>query len=199
MMWMFEYSECSYCQTKYRDFRNQDLGLEYRRVFVPVSERSSREAAALAKSRDARDYHLYMQGRKRAPAIDRDNEAIDLHNAIIKAASEDIPPILRRNGWSARGLVFPTYFWIEDGQLMANGGYLKDNFAGAVARAQSGWNDASRALTARLSSIQSAMDRMAASTRVSTNLRIRLIDPAWAGEPEAAAPAEAPRPTGPRL
>jgi hypothetical protein len=27
------------------------------------------------------------------------------------------------------------------------------------------------------------MDRMAASTRVSTNLRIRLIDPEWAGAP----------------
>lgn len=145
VMWMFEFSECSYCQSKYRDFSGVDLGLQFRRLFVPVSERAAREAAALAKSRDPRDYHAYMQGRKRAPAFDRDNEAINAHNAIIQAASQDMPPILIRNGWSARGLVFPAYFWLEDGQLMANGGYLKANFEGAVARAKAGWNDASRA------------------------------------------------------
>ncbi len=58
-----------------------------------------------------------------------------------------------------------------------------------------------RALAASVSTIQSAMDRMAASTRVSTNLRIRLVDPDWAGAPapEAVTPAETPRPSGPRL
>jgi len=148
VVWMFEFSECPYCQAKRRDFRGQNLGLEFRRVFVPVNPRSAREAAALGKSRDPRDYHLFMDGRKAAPPIERDNEAIDIHNAIIKAASQDIPPILKRNGWAARGLVFPAYFWIENGQLMANGGYTKENFLGAVARAKSGWNDASRAYLA---------------------------------------------------
>jgi len=59
-----------------------------------------------------------------------------------------------------------------------------------------------RALTASLSPIQSDIDRMSASTRVSTNLRIRLIDPKWAGAPvqpvvgqqkEQPAPARTPR------
>lgn len=48
----------------------------------------------------------------------------------------------------------------------------------------------SRALTASLSAVQSAMDRMAASTRVLTNLRIRLIDPEWAGAPTRPAAPE---------
>ena len=34
-MYMFEFSECPYCQTKYRDFKESDLGLEYRRIFRP--------------------------------------------------------------------------------------------------------------------------------------------------------------------
>jgi hypothetical protein len=45
-----------------------------------------------------------------------------------------------------------------------------------------------RALTASLSPVQSMMDRMAASTRVLTNLKIRMIDPDWAGSPQPPAP-----------
>jgi hypothetical protein len=56
-----------------------------------------------------------------------------------------------------------------------------------------------RAVTASVSAIQSTMDRMAASTRAATNLRIRLIDAAWAGEPEAETPVQTPRSSGPRL
>ncbi|MEZ5278146.1 MAG: hypothetical protein R3F07_17320 [Opitutaceae bacterium] len=148
VVYMFEFSECPYCQTKYRDFRGQDLGMEFRRFFVPVTDRSARETAALGKSRDPQDYHAYMTGRKAAPAIDYDNEAIEIHNTMITAASEAIPPILIRNGWNARGLVFPAYFWFEGGRLFAQGGYLKDNFERAMDRAREGWTADSVALLA---------------------------------------------------
>lgn len=144
IMYNFEFSECPYCQAKYRDFKGQDLGFNFRRMFVPVSDRTSRETAALGKSRDPADYHAYMMRRKVAPAFDTDNDAIDAYNAIVKAASQDIPAILLRNGWAARGLVFPAFFWIEDGKLFANGGYDRSNFEGMIARAKAGWNDASR-------------------------------------------------------
>jgi hypothetical protein len=39
-----------------RDFQGQDLGFEFWRFFVPVSDRSALEMAALGKSRDAADY-----------------------------------------------------------------------------------------------------------------------------------------------
>lgn len=165
VVYTFEFSECGYCQAKYRDFDGQDLGLEFRRFFVPVSDRSARETAALGKSRSSDDYHAFMQGRKAAPAFDQDNDAIDAYNSIITAASESIPPILKQNGWSARGLVFPAYFWFEDGKLYANGGYLKENFEGAMARARAGWTDASRELLASVTASEgSAAPETAAST-----------------------------------
>jgi hypothetical protein len=145
IMYTFEFSECSYCQAKYRDFKESDLGLEYRRFFVPVSDRTARETAALGKSRNSADYHAFMRHQKVAPNFDRDNDAIDAYNAIVGAASDTVPTILKQNGWNARGLVFPTYIWIEDGKVFAQGGYLKDNYANAVQRAQTGWNKASRA------------------------------------------------------
>jgi hypothetical protein len=55
------------------------------------------------------------------------------------------------------------------------------------------------AAAASLSVMQSALDRSSASTRASTNLRIRLIDPDWAGPPESVpAPVETKK-TTPRL
>ncbi len=139
VMYTFEFSECPYSQAKYRDTNGaRNIGLEMRRLLAPVGERAGREAAALGKSRDIRDYHAFMTGRKRAPAFDRDNTAIDAYNAIGSAAIQDIPAILHQNVWTARGFVYPQYFWIEDGKVFANGGYLKDNFANAVARARKG-------------------------------------------------------------
>ena len=55
------------------------------------------------------------------------------------------------------------------------------------------------AAAASLSVMQSALDRSSGSTRASTNLRIRLIDPNWAGPPEAAPVPAEPQKSGPRL
>lgn len=139
IMYTFEFSECPYSQSKYRDTNGgREIGLEMRRLLAPVGDRAGREAAALGQSRDIRDYHAFMTGRKRAPAFDRNNTAIDVYNAIGRAAVQDIPAILHQNVWTARGFVYPQYFWIENGKVFANGGYLKDNFARAVARARNG-------------------------------------------------------------
>ncbi|MGD2064744.1 MAG: hypothetical protein PVF51_14360, partial [Nitrospirota bacterium] len=138
VMYVFEYSECPYCQAMYRDFNGKDVGIEFRRMFVPISQRTSAETAALGKSRDIADYHAFMEGRKRAPAFDRDNEAIKAYNAIITAGTKTIPPILKQNGWPLAGFAFPQYFWVENGKVFANAGYTKASFDRAIQRAKEG-------------------------------------------------------------
>ena len=55
-----------------------------------------------------------------------------------------------------------------------------------------------RALSASLRGIQSSLDRMSASTRVSINLRIRLIDSTWAAQ-STENPSQPKKRKGPRL
>lgn len=138
VMYFFEYSECPYCQAMYRDFSGKDVGIEFRRLFVPVSKRTAAETAALAKSRDIADYHAYMEGRKRAPNLDQDREAVDGHNAIILAGTRDLPSILKQNGWPLDGFAFPQYFWVENGRVFANAGYSKPSLEKAILRAKRG-------------------------------------------------------------
>lgn len=137
IMFTFEYSECSYCQGMYRDYNVQSTGLEHRRVFVPVSDRSAKEAAALGKSRKIEDYHAFMNGQKQAPVFNRDNAAIDVFNSII-AGTDRIEAILKQNQWPRRGLVFPQFVWIENGKVFSSAGYEKSDFGKAVARARKG-------------------------------------------------------------
>ena len=87
VMYVFEYSECPYCQAMYRDFANEDVGLQFRRVFVPINEKTGRESVALGQSRDIADYHAFMQRRKVAPNFTQDSAAIDVYNSIIRAAT----------------------------------------------------------------------------------------------------------------
>ena len=98
-----------------------------------------------------------MRRQKVAPNFNQDNDAIDAYNAIVGAASDTIPTILKQNGWSARGLVFPSFIWIEDGKVYAQGGYLKDNYANAVQRAQNGWNEASQAFYTAATGVASSV------------------------------------------
>lgn len=138
VMFTFEYSECPYCQGLYRDYKAGDTGLEFRRVFVPVSARSAAEAAALGKSRDIEDFHAFMTGRKRAPAVfNRDPASVNAYNAILKGTDE-IEAILKQNGWPRRGLVFPQFVWVESGRVFTSAGYEKSDFGKAVARALKG-------------------------------------------------------------
>ena len=138
VMFTFEYSECPYCQAMYRDYKAEDAGLEFRRVFVPVSERSAAEAAAMGKSRNIEDFHAFMTGRRRAPAVfNRDSAAVTAYNAILDATDE-IEIILKQNGWPRRGLVFPQFAWVENGRVFTSAGYEKANFGKAVARALKG-------------------------------------------------------------
>lgn len=138
VMFTFEYSECPYCQGMYRDYKVEDTGLEFRRVFVPVSERSAAEAAAMGKSRNIEDFHAFMTGRKRAPAVfNRDPEAVAAFNAIL-TGTDEIEAILKQNGWPRRGLVFPQFAWVENGRVFTSAGYEKSDFGKAVARARKG-------------------------------------------------------------
>ncbi len=137
-MYFFEYTECPYCQAMYRDFNGKDVGIEFRRMFFPVSNRTAAETAALGKSRDINDYHAFMEGRKRAPAFDKDNEAIKAYNAIITAGTKELPRILKQNGWPLEGFTFPQYFWVENGRVFANAGYTKPSLERAIQRVKEG-------------------------------------------------------------
>lgn len=137
VMYTFQYSECPYSQGMYRDYPVDATGVEFRRVLVPVSERSAREAAALGSSRDPRDYHAFMTGTARAPALTAGTEGARIHNGILAAVTE-LEGILAQNGWPARGFVYPQFYWLEGGRVFTSAGYERADFGKAVARTLSG-------------------------------------------------------------
>lgn len=137
VMFTFEYSECPYCQGMYRDYKAGDTGLTHRRVFVPVSDRSARETAAMGKSRDIQDYHAFMTGRKQAPVFSNDSASVQAYNAVI-SGTDEIETILKQNEWPLPGFRFPQFVWIENGKVFTSAGYEKSDFGRAVARAQKG-------------------------------------------------------------
>lgn len=137
VMYTFQYSECPYCQGMYRDYPAATTGLELRRLMVPVSERSSRETAALGSSRDISDYHAFMTGSKVAPSVNSIPQGVVIHNNIL-AAVGTFESILKQNEWPARGLVFPQFVWMEGGKLFTSAGYEHSDYAKAVSRAQRG-------------------------------------------------------------
>lgn len=146
IMYTFEFSECPYCQKMYNDFGNKDVGIEFRRMFVPVSDRSGLETAALGKSRNISDYHAFMKGTKQAPQFNTDNAAIDPFNAIIKG-TQDLTVILKQNQWPLKGFSYPQYAWMENGKVFTNAGYSKESFSKAIARAKAGYVEQEKTAT----------------------------------------------------
>ncbi|MEZ5560132.1 MAG: hypothetical protein R3E86_16500 [Pseudomonadales bacterium] len=137
VMYTFQYSECPYSQGMYRDYPATATGLELRRLMVPVSERSAREAAALGTSRNIADYHAFMSGSRVAPPVRSDPHGVEIHNRILEAVAT-FESILARNAWPARGLVYPQFVWLEEGRVFTSAGYERADYAKAVARAQRG-------------------------------------------------------------
>lgn len=137
VMFIFEYSECPYSQGRYRDYKVESSGLQFRHVFVPVSDRSAKESAAMGKSRSIQDYHAFMTGRKQAPVFNQDSAAIDAYNSVVDTINE-FETILKKNGWPLKGVRFPQFTWVENGKVFTSAGYEKTDFGRAVARAQKG-------------------------------------------------------------
>lgn len=147
VMYTFQYSECAYSQGMYRDYPAASTGLELRRLMVPVSERSAREATALAASRDTADYHAFMTGSRAAPPVRSVAGGVAIHNGILDAV-DTFESILAQNQWPARGFIYPQFVWLENGRMFTSAGYERDDYAKAVARAQRGGGVASAWTTA---------------------------------------------------
>lgn len=138
VLYVFEFSDCPYCQQLYKDFNGTLPGVEARYVFYPVNQRSVNETAALALSRNIKDFHAFMKRQKTAPAGNSTDESIDAYNAVQGAVSGTIIPVLRQNGWRNTSFVSPTFIWEENGQWYADGGYKKDYFETILASVKSG-------------------------------------------------------------
>ncbi|MGE0267124.1 MAG: hypothetical protein AB7S78_01530 [Candidatus Omnitrophota bacterium] len=140
VLYVFEFSDCPYCQQLYKDYNGTIPGVEARYIFYPVNQRSVNETAALALSRNIKDYHAFMKKQKTAPAGDSTDESIDAYNAVQSAVTGSIIPTLQKNGWRSQSLVSPTFIWEENGQLYADGGYKKDYFTTILASVTSKGN-----------------------------------------------------------
>jgi hypothetical protein len=172
-VYVFEFSECPYCQKFNQDHSAAIPGIEMRHMFYAVSQRSANETAALAKSRDIADYRAFMVGRKRAPAYDSTDASIDAFNAIQVEIGDVIMPVLKANGWSNKSLVSPMFFYVENGKLWAQGGYETGAFDRFVARiadgSQSSASTASQASVSRSSSAAAAGAAGTASTKATSS------------------------------
>lgn len=157
VLYLFEFSECPYCQQLYNDFNGTIPGVETRYLFYAVSQRSANETAALGLSRNIKDYHAFMKNQKSAPAANSTNASIDAYNAIQGALTKTILPTLQKNGWRNQSLVSPTFIWEENGRLYVDGGYRKDYFETILASIKSS------------DSLQPLADNKAAATKMGTN------------------------------
>jgi hypothetical protein len=144
VIYTFEFSTCPYAQKFHSEWGDRLSGLQMRRFFYAVSQRSANETAALAASRDVGDYRAFMEGRKTAPRVDDPNLSVaefnrnnDLLNSVMKPVTEVIAPILRRNGAIVRNFVSPMLIWEEDGRFYVSGGYTHEHMEEILQRVRS--------------------------------------------------------------
>lgn len=144
VIYTFEFSECPFSQRFYRDWTGRLDGLEMRRFFYAVSQRSANEMVELASSRDAADYQAYMERRRTAPqfdnrqqAADKINRNINTYNAVMKPLINVVTPILVSNGVIEGNLVSPMLIWEEGDRLFAAGGYDRAHIESVLTRARS--------------------------------------------------------------
>lgn len=162
VMYVIEHTECKVCQKMYKDFGQQNLNFEIRHLFVPVSARTQNETVALGKSRLSADYHTYMQRRKTAPDFKKDRASIHIYNQIVNAVTQDLPVILKQNGWPLKSLGSPQIAWKESGKVFTSAGYSKLTLTKAMARAEKG-SSASASIATITSKGKAPSNTMAAS------------------------------------
>lgn len=129
-IYSFEFPDCPYSQRFYSDWKGELEGVQMRRFFYAVSQKSGNETAALAASRDPDFYRALMEGRQRAgrfddPRLSQDqiNQNITSFNAIMGPLNDVVMPILQRNRAIERNLVSPQLIWEENDRMYAAGGY----------------------------------------------------------------------------
>ena len=133
ILYLLEFSESSRSQQLYQRYRGSIPGVEVRHIFFAVSQNTANETAALAMSRSVGDYQAFMERRKRAKAANSTQQSVDAFNSIMGPVNDVIIPTLVKNGWRAKSLVSPTYFWEEGGKLYADGGYSPSHFDAVLA------------------------------------------------------------------
>lgn len=131
-LYVFEFSECPYCQAFERDWGGNLSGVELRRFFYAVSDRSTNETAALALSRKTSDFKAMMAGTMRAPDARKSDQSIDAYNSVIAPLNNVVMPILVANGWPSKNPFSPMFIWKSNGQVWAYAGYVKDAFESSV-------------------------------------------------------------------
>jgi hypothetical protein len=129
VLYVFEFSDCPYCQALEREWKDKLEGVEVRRFFYAVSTKTANETAALALSRDSADFHAYMNRTKVAPNFKANNTSIDAFNSVISPLTTVLMPIMQKNGWPVRNPVSPQFMWETNGHVYVQGGYTKDQTA----------------------------------------------------------------------
>jgi hypothetical protein len=138
VLYMLEFSECPYCQAFERDWKGQLGGVEIRRFFYAVSERTANETAYLAQTRNIDDFHAFMNRTKVAPNIRTNNAAIDAQNTVMEPLQNIIMPIMIKNGWPGRTPKSPQFMWKTNGRVYVHGGYSKESAKEILGMVRSG-------------------------------------------------------------
>jgi hypothetical protein len=129
VLYLFEFSDCPYCQALERDWKDKLEGVEVRRFFYGANPKTSNETAALALSRDSADFHAYMNRTKVAPNVRTNNTSIEAYNSVVGPLTTVLMPIMHKSGWPVRNLVSPQFMWETNGHVYVQGGYTKDQTA----------------------------------------------------------------------
>jgi hypothetical protein len=129
VLYLFEFSDCPYCQALEREWKDKLEGVEVRRFFYGVNPKTSNETAALALSRDSADFHAYMNRTKVAPNFKANNISIDAFNSVISPLQTVLLPTMQKNGWPLRNPVSPQFMWETNGHVYVQGGYTREQTA----------------------------------------------------------------------
>lgn len=132
-LYIFEFTDCPYCQAFYKDFQGFVPGIKTHHFFYAVSEKTANETAALALMPRSNIYHMFMRQSRQAAPYNKNQKRLDAYNAIMGPLNDVILPTLIKNGWKAQSLVSPTFIWEENGRVFADGGYRRDHFETLIA------------------------------------------------------------------
>lgn len=127
VLYVLEYSDCSYCQAFEKEWKGKLDGVETRRLFYPVNQRSANETAYLARTRNINDFYAFMNRTKEAPDFKANSASIQAFNSVVEPLKNVLMPIMIKNGWPGRTPKSPQFMWETNGRVYASGGYSKES------------------------------------------------------------------------
>lgn len=153
VIYVIAYSSCPHARRFENDWRGKLGDVKVRYVLYGIDDRTASEAAELALTRNAADFHRFMAGTKTAPSVRSTNQRIDAFNSVVNPLKNTLQPALKANGYKER-ITSPHFFYSDGRRLLTQGGYSRESFADILKTAQAGYVKATQREPVEPNSVQ---------------------------------------------